>query len=244
MTTAMLYPIITTEAATQALSILHRSGVSTITHPAPEITHLLLDVPSFIQEGRFRDGSYVEDILERIPPNITVIGGNLDHPTFAYCKKLDLLKDETYLAKNAAITADCALRIAAPHLKTTFSDTPTLILGWGRIGKCLAQMLNAIGPPVTVAARNSADRAMLTALGYNAVDYEQLPKDCSLVFNTVPGQHFPEFPNCVQIDLASEQSLSGPSVIWARGLPGTIAPETSGKLIAKTILRYLKEESS
>jgi dipicolinate synthase subunit A len=78
---------------------------------------------------------------------------------------MDLLKDPHYLAKNAAITAECALKVAAPYLKTTFSESPTLILGWGRIGKCLARLLSARNCPVSVAARKESDRAMLEAFG-------------------------------------------------------------------------------
>lgn len=126
-------------------------------------------------------------------------------------------------------------------LKTTFRDTPTLILGWGRIGKCLAAMLKALGTPATVAARRESDRAMLTALGYGVSDFDSLP-GCSLIFNTVPGQNYQIHSSCVKIDLASQQSLSGEDVIWARGLPGVYAPVSSGTLIAETILRLCREE--
>ena len=244
MTNILLYPVVTTASAKQAVSLLHKYGISTITHPAPEITHLMLDVPSFNPEGSLRSGDDLEIILERIPPDITVIGGNLTHPALAEHRKLDLLQDEAYLARNAAISADCALRIAAPLLKTTFQDTSTLILGWGRIGKCLAGLLKALGAPVTVAVRSKKDLAMLQALGYAAVDYSHLPESTQLVFNTVPGQNFENISGCVKIDLASQRSLPGEDVIWARGLPGIIAPETSGRLIAETILRLFKEESS
>lgn len=244
MTNILLYPVVTTASAKHAVSLLHKYGIPTITHPAPDITHLMLDVPSFNPEGSLRSGEDLEIILERIPPDVTVIGGNLTHPALASYRKLDLLQDEAYLARNAAITADCALRIAAPLLKTTFQDTPTLILGWGRIGKCLAGLLKAIGTPVTVAVRSKKDLAMLQALGYTAVDYSHLPESVELVFNTVPGQNFENISGCVKIDLASQRSLPGEDVIWARGLPGIIAPESSGRLIAETILRLFKEGSS
>ena len=39
-------------------------------------------------------------------------------------------------------------------------------------------------------------------------------------------------------DLASVKGIAGDNVIWARGLPGKDAPEESGTLIAKTVLRY------
>ena len=100
MTNILLYPVVTTASAKQAVSLLHKYGISTITHPAPEITHLMLDVPSFTPEGSLRCGEDLEVILERIPPDVTVIGGNLTHPALAAHCKLDLLKDETYLAEN------------------------------------------------------------------------------------------------------------------------------------------------
>lgn len=237
----LIYPAAATEAVRYAVLNLHKEGIRTIDHPAPEITHLLLDVPSFASDGKPRNGTKLETILERIPPDVTVVGGNLDHPALSGYKVMDLLKDEYYWAQNAAITADCALRVATPLLKTTFRDTPTLILGWGRIGKCLANLLRGTGAQVIVAARKETDRAMLNALGYEAVDFSHLPSFCKLVFNTVPGQDFGDFPNCVKIDLASQKSLTGEDVVWARGLPGTMVPESSGNLIAKTILRLCKE---
>lgn len=242
MNPILIYPVVSTEASAYALRILHKEGIRLIDHPAPEITHLMLDVPSFSNDGSLRRGGSLEAILERIPQNAAVIGGNLSHPALKGRETIDLLQNEAYLAKNAAITAHCALQVAAPMLKATFRDTPTLILGWGRIGKCLAAMLKALGTPVTVAARRESDRAMLNALGYETVDDSHLPQPVGLVFNTVPGQHFEITPGCVQIDLASQKSLTGADVVWARGLPGKYAPESSGRLIAETILRHMKEE--
>lgn len=237
----LIYPAAATEAVRYAVMNLHKYGICTIDHPAPEITHLLLDVPSFSPDGNLRNGRMLQSILERIPPYVTIVGGNLDHPALSGYKITDLLTDEEYLAQNAAITADCALRVAAPLLKTTFRDTPILILGWGRIGKCIAHLLRETGAQVIVAARKESDRAILNALGYEAADFAHLPNSCRLVFNTVPGQDLGDFPNSIKIDLASKQSLTGEDVVWARGLPGSMAPESSGNLIAETILRLYKE---
>ena len=152
------------------------------------------------------------------------------------------------MAQNAAITAHCAIKIAQPYLKTTFPDTPTLIIGWGRIGKCLSKLLKAMDCPVTVAARNPAHRATLRALGYGAQDTAHLSlKGYKLLFNTAPepiltqSQLLP-YPDLIKIELASHPGLSGSDVISARGLPGIHAPETSGKLQFETITRYLKED--
>ena len=247
MKSMLVYPIGSTAAVRFAVGLLHKEGVPIIDHPAPEVTHLLLDVPAFGADGQLRGGGDVENILQMLPPDITVAGGNLDHQALAGYKRLDFLQDPGYLAENAAITADCALQVAAPLLKTTFRDTPTLVIGWGRIGKCLAQMLKSLGAPVTAAARKEADRAMLRALGYGAVDMSAPLSPYRLIFNTAPEEVFSreiqDCRDCVKIDLASRKGLAGEDVVWARGLPGIYAPESSGRLIAETFLRKSKEAS-
>ena len=45
----------------------------------------------------------------------------------------------------------------------------------------------------------------------------------------------------VLMDLASSPGIDGENVLWARGLPGKIAPESSGELIAKTVMRLWEE---
>lgn len=230
----LLYPTGKTEAAAHAATLLKKSGIPLIDHPSPEVTHLLLD----IRPGADPNLTYT---LSMLPADTTVIGGNLHLPDYTVW---NLLQDEAYLSRNAAITAHCAIKTALPHIKTTLADTPTLVIGWGRIGKCLARLLRGLDCPVTVAARNPAHRAMLAALGYPTRDTAQLDAGAfGLIFNTVPHSLAPVCgPDAVKIELASTDGIGGPGVITARGLPGTLAPITSGALIAETVLRYIKEE--
>ena len=246
-----IYPVGTTPPVTYAADFLARAGLPLVDHPTPEVTHLLLDIPSFGNDGLLRGGGRLERILETIPQYITVVGGNLDHPALEGYRTWDLLQDEAYLAVNAAITADCALQTSAPLLRTTFSQTPTLIIGWGRIGKCLARILRSLDCPLTVAARKERDRAMLSALGYSPADPTAIngTENYRLIFNTAPEPVLSkpilcQYRNCIKIDLASRKGLEVDDIVWARGLPGIYAPESSGKLIADTMLRKLKEEAS
>lgn len=250
MNPKLFYPIGSTESCRFATCFLEQSGFLVTDHPSPDITHLLLDIPSFDSKGGLLDGTDLKDILRMLPDDTIIIGGNLSQEVLNRYHKIDLLQDPLFLAKNAAITAECALRAAAPYINTAFADTPTLILGWGRIGKCLGALLHAMGCPVTVAARKNTDRALLAALGYDSVDFSQLPQvlpDCHLLFNTVPDLQLSHdvmslWSNVTKIDLASYPGLRGADVIPARGLPGKFAPESAGKLIAETILRICKEE--
>lgn len=181
-----------------------------------------------------------------IPPQHgqIVIGGHLDSTDDPH---LDLLKDPLYLAENAAITADAALGILLTELPCCLAGTEILILGWGRIGKCLAQQLKNLGAHVSICARKPSDLSMLTALGYSAISPEMLPENIRrfrCIVNTVPATILSSAdaiaPDCLQVDLASGIFLPGDKVLSARGLPGKCKPEASGKLIARRVLHYLQ----
>lgn len=89
---------------------------------------------------------------------------------------------------------------------------------------------------------------MLRALGFRAIDPmnpdKMLPR-FRVLFNTVPApvlsdaQVFRCRPDCIKIELASTRGIGGSQVISAGGLPGKTVPESSGKLIAESILRIL-----
>ncbi len=213
-----------------AARALRMQGVTIGSSLSEQVTHVLLNVPT------------KEADLSEVPSNITVIGGNLEHIPDTF-RKIDLLREEQYLAENAALTADCALRLLGQQLPVAFRDCPILIIGWGRIGKCLASVLKALGAEVSVAARKPSDLGMLTALGYGAVETGSIdPVRYRAILNTVPAPVLAPGGNAVKIDLASLLGMAGEDVIWARGLPGKMLPESSGKLIARGVLRHLREE--
>ena len=249
MSQYIFYPANFTAAVTAAAETLKTKGYGVVDRPCESVTHLILPVPSFDTAGNLKGGGDVDEILSTLPANVTVIGGNLPSGRFPAHKTMDLLKDTQYLADNAAISAYCALRLAMMELPIMLRGCKTLILGWGRIGKCLAALLKSMEADVTVAARKETDRAMIHALGYQCKDVAGLGEDLNgyrLIFNTIPAgvlrqeqtEHCTN--RCIKIDLASSRGMEGKHIIWARGLPGKDAPESSGKLIAKTIIRLLE----
>ena len=240
------YPAGSGAALTYALQRLKELGCNVAETPSDSVTHLLLPVPSFDSDGDIRGGGDLQQLLAVLPRTVTVVGGNLRPPALEGYATLDLLQDAQYLAQNAAITADCAVKIARNRLPVVLAGCPVLILGWGRIGKCLAQMLKAAGAEVAVAARKEADIAMLQALGYRSERIDNLRYGLMryrLIFNTAPAAVLSEEQvrhcrdDCVKIELASSDGMAGSDVIIARGLPAKEAPESSGLLIAKTVIR-------
>ena len=240
-----------TPALKYAKQQLIHAGVTVSETPGWKTKHLLLDVPSFRPGSLLSDSKNLDTLLSSLPRGITIWGGNLNHPSLEGFHTVDLLQDEEYLSENAAITADCALEVAAPLLHAPWSEIPTLIIGWGRIGKCLGKLLKSTDCPVTVAARSAEHGAALQSLGYREADTGKLAEllpEFRLIFNTVPAPVISDAEaamckDSVKIDLASKKGIAGTDVVWARGLPGKCAPERSGRLIADTVLRLMKEET-
>lgn len=189
-------------------------------------THLLLDTPNAQQ-----------NIPANLNSDTVIIGGNLQLPYPC----IDLLKDPQYVAQNAMITAHCALKVALRSTNAILPDQKMLIIGWGRIGKCLAQLLRSIGCCVTVAARKESDRSMLIALGYLSTSIEEInTEEFDVIFNTAPELLITHYRSpAIVFDLASKPGITGDHVTVARGLPGKEAPISSGRLIAATVHRLL-----
>ncbi len=244
MDKGLIFPAGSTAACRYAAQHLRALDLSVTDMPDPKVRYVLLDVPSFTPDGALRGGGDAAQLLSRLPKDVMLCGGNLRHPKLDGYETVDFLQDEAYLCENAYITAECALDVALPCLNRTIRECPVLILGWGRIGKCLGQLLKGMGADVTIAARNPAHRAMIRALGYQAEDIGMTElRRYRLIYNTVPHPVLSREQmalcreDCVKIELASKDGMAGEDIIPARGLPGIHMPESSGQLIADTFLR-------
>ena len=236
----LFYRAGTTQAAMEAQKYLSAKGIPFSDCPDPDVTDLLLDIPSFSKNGILRNGDPFHDLISRFSPGIRIWGGRLPEAM----KSGDLLENPQYVAENAAITADCAIRLCSLSLRSTWKDSKVLVIGWGRIGKYLCRMLKAMGAQVTVCARKAPDLALLSAFGYQVTVPEKLNGNgYQVIFNTAPAALMDEtaLGDCpIPMDLASQEGLTGCQVIKARGLPGIYAPITSGTLIGKTILKAIE----
>lgn len=243
MDSCLIYTAGDTAALRIAVRQLKGCGFHFAQAPSSSVTHLLLPVPSLEPDGLMKGGGSLEDTLQKLPADVRILGGNLpDTGRQGY----DLLQDPEYVAENAFLTAHCALRLILERLPFPLRGQEVLVIGWGRIGKCLAALLKGMEAHVTVAARKETDRAMLRALGYGTCPVEGLqPEGYQVIVNTVPAMVLPQCPaKCLKIDLASKPGIGGSDVLWARGLPGKYAPEASGNLIARTVQKYLNKERS
>ena len=227
-----------------AAAFLMEEGAVFLPCPDHTVTHLLLPIPSFEADGSIKGGGALCDLLEQLPKTVTIIGGNLRRPELESYEVVDLLEDPWYLARNANITAHCALELALAKLPVTLDKCPVLVIGWGRIGKCMSKLLQSLGACVTVAARKESRRVMIEALGYKSCSIEEIhTEQYRLIINTVPAMILPAVPGTgLKIDLASTPGMAGRDVLQARGLPGLLAPESSGALICQAITQWIEEK--
>lgn len=250
MRNILIYPVGCTPASHAAVKALADSGIGITDHITPEATHLLMDAPSFSGNGLLKSGANLQELLALLPEHITLIGGMLPEEITSSYPSIDLLKDDRYLLENAALTAECALRVAGEKMSFSLRGAPVLVIGWGRIGRQLAFLLKAHGAEVTVLSRSAAHRAEAVSFGLRSIAPEALADEIHkyrVLFNTAPGIMVPRSlaalcESSLKIDLASVPGIEAEGVIQARGLPGIHVPESAGRLTADTVIRLLREE--
>ena len=173
-------------------------------------------------------------------------------------KYIDVLKREEFTVLNTIATAEGTIQIAMEETQKTVHGSKVLILGFGRIGKVLAKMLDGIGAKVYCEARKNEDISWIKAYGYEPIYLNELNENLGkfdIIINTIPFQILDNErldlvkKDAVLIDVASnpggidrkaakEKDLK---VIWALSLPAKVAPLTSAAYIKETIYHVLKE---
>ncbi len=165
---------------------------------------------------------------------------------------------EDFLLLNAQSTAEGAIATLINLSPYSLFTMRGLITGFGRIGNALTKLLVSFGAKVTVAARNSAQRALAQCCGADTVDISELPlcaPHCDFVINTVPSPIISaDFigamkDDAVMIDLASGEGGIDFSAaknrkinaVHALSLPGKYSPYGAALDIKKTIYSILKE---
>ena len=83
---------------------------------------------------------------------------------------VDLMELDEVAILNAIPTAEGAILKAMDKTEITIHNANVLVLGFGRIGKILANKLKGLNANVFCEARSKKDLAHIEALGYNVVE--------------------------------------------------------------------------
>lgn len=179
-------------------------------------------------------------------------------------KIVDYSQDEIFLLQNAMPTAEGAVAIAMNEMRRTLFGSDALIVGYGRIGKLLADLLVRMGVHVTVAARKARDIATAELHGCRGLLLENdsaeqyclpiLKQNYHVIWNTVPSPVIGRevlkglSRSTVLIDLASAPggidydaaNSFGLKTVIALSLPGKVAPITAGEIIGNCVIRQFE----
>ena len=199
-----------------------------------------------------------EALFRRLRPRQRVLAGQVRPRQRREAEDCGLLLEDYFLREelavaNAAATAEGAIQTALERLDRTLLGMECLVLGFGRIGKLLSCRLQGLGARVTATARRPEDLAWIRAYGYRALETGHLSghlAEFGAVFNTIPfpvlgGPLLDQLPaDCLLVDLASVRGIDAPAerVVWARSLPGRMAPCTAAAAIRDAVYYILLEE--
>lgn len=227
---------------------------------------LVLPVPPLNSDGSIntpcsRNPLKIEEIMPMLKKDALIFTGRADsrlNDYFPVSAISDYMSREELALNNAIPTAEGAVKLALENLPVTLNGMSVLIVGLGRIGTALAEILKGFGADVTAAVRSASGAAKSRILGIKSVCTKDMDGSYGLVFNTVPGLIFDEarlemFPwDTLFIDLASRPggfdmnaaSFQGKKVLWALGIPGKSAPVTAGKYVGEAIINILEERGA
>ena len=205
----------------------------------------------------------VARILQAARPGTPVLAGRPGPPVRAAVRQanlplLDYFTRPELECLNAVPTAEGCLALLLQLRRQTIWESRFLVLGYGRVGRAVADRLVLLGGRVTVAARRAETCAAARCAGHRGEPLAALPRllaGAQTVINTIPAQVLPAAllrnlpPGALVVDLASQpggvdfaaaQAL-GVQAVHALALPGRCAPYTAGKLIGQTVLAMLAD---
>ncbi|ERJ13689.1 dipicolinate synthase subunit DpsA [Haloplasma contractile] len=191
----------------------------------------------------------------------TLFSGLLNSQFNQMCKQVGV-KFITYLdddvaIKNNYITVEGVISHITNSSRRAILNSNTLVIGYGKLGQITASVFKELQSHVTVVARSQKDRIHAKISGFGAMSYNDLIYKIDrydFIINTVPAHVIDEIlldklskTNVEIIDLASKPyglnhelaKIKKVETTILKGVPGKIAPKTSGELIAINVVKFI-----
>ncbi|MCM1158281.1 MAG: hypothetical protein NC300_06085 [Bacteroidales bacterium] len=204
----------------------------------------------------------VEQMNKWVMENQVIFGGVLPGGFVEACKRRgivchDFMKDEALAVFNAIATAEGAILEALKNQKTNIHGSKSLVLGYGRCGRVLAEKLKGMGAWVTVCSRCRIELANADALGLDTLPMAELEERVSAyeyIYQTIPAMVLQEKilqgmrEDVLIIDIASGAGgvdydcadALGLRALHCLGLPGKYAPKISAQGLAEFVIRKME----
>ncbi len=165
-------------------------------------------------------------------------------------KLIDITNTEEFAIYNSIPTAEGVISIAINHLDVTLFGSRCLVLGYGKCGKAIANLMKQFEALVTICTKSSYEQQLANIHGYRAIGFEQLEGKMSryhCIVNTIPIKVFePKTTDLkndfIFIDIANAYLIHHEQFINARGIPGVYSPKTASDIIFRVIHNILNHE--
>ena len=201
------------------------------------------------------------EILRNIAPGSALL---LCGPRFPRERRWDLQyvnlwEDEALLQENAYLTAEAAVAMAMCHTRLQVAELPCAVVGYGRIGRALTEILLNLGAWVLVVSSREGKRRMARESGAEAAALEDAARAVpgrKLIFSTPPALVMDEGvlahvdADAAIVDLASppygvdlEAARRRELRAWREpSLPGRYCPLSAARAIYSAVLRWEEAE--
>jgi len=205
----------------------------------------------------------LEEHVAALPHHCTVFTGIANEYLRQLCMKhtlklTELLDRDDVAIYNSIPTAEGALVIAIQNTSFTIHGSKSIVLGMGRTGFTMAKSLKGLGASVKVGVRKQEHFARAEQMGWQPFMTDNIlhhVSDADLIFNTVPSliitaEVLSRIPrHAVIIDLASAPGgcdfryaeRRGIKAILAPGLPGIVAPQSAGIIMANALVQSISD---
>ncbi len=199
----------------------------------------------------------IKDFYSNLSAKTKVFSNKVPDNNVFECENIcNYSQNENFLFENAYITAEGAVGHILEHSGLSLKDSKVLIIGWGRIAKCLYRTISAFTSNIFLVLRNKETVTSLRDSGIFASTFADLPNicaDCDVIINTVPARVIENDiidklkKNSCLYELAStpggydHEYATGVGInsYVLRGLPGKCAPASAGKALGKCIHEYI-----
>lgn len=212
-------------------------------------------------EERFDTAISISELQRGIHKHQKIFAGVIPEDFRKTCEEReischDFMRDEPMSLYNAVSTAEGAILEALLHKDTNLHMSNTLVLGYGRCGKIIADRLKGLHACVTVCSNDANELALACALGFETLHLSKLWNNIccyEYLFNTIPARVLNRrclekvSPNAIVIDIASNKTGAdyetarklNVNIHFCPGLPGKYAGESCAKYLTDYVINRL-----
>ncbi len=205
-----------------------------------------------------------EDLLVNSKENVLIFSGistpNLNKMLeVSHRDCIYMMKDKNVIVENAIPTVEGIIADVILNTEHTVDKSNVLVFGYGNIGKVLVKYLDLLGANVTVAIIEENDKKVLDHIGFNNFYSNNISDlinsigNVDVIINTVPSTVIDNSlikyinKDAYVLDVASHPHGIDREVLdeffiknkLYLGIPGKVAPKTSGKILSKKINNVL-----